>query len=453
MPAYDQLAAIRLGFGLQPRLRLPADPGAVAASVAAATAPGEVTGARARGWQRRGVDLARAAREGRPGAEAEDIAYRRRLNEIHHRAILDRFARAVDDPTGFGERLAWFWADHFTVTGGTVYWNLMAHAQMQDAIRPHLTGRFGDMMLAAVTHPSMLRYLDQLRSVGPNSVQARRNPGRALGLNENLAREMIELHSLGAGAGYDQRDVRQLAELLTGLTYNPRNPEGFLPARAEPGAETVLGRSYGGGRASMDDIRAVIHDLARHPDTARHLARKLAVHFVDDDPPPALVARLAATFADTGGDLGAMNLALAEAPELETHFRRKMRQPFEFLVAALRGLGLDGARVRAMRSGQMRRLLLQPMAAMGQPWGRPAGPDGWPERAEAWATPQGLAMRISWAMTQPALLAKPLPDARQVLGAALGQTASDALAWAVPRAETQAEGVGLVLASADFNRR
>ena len=455
MPSYAEIAAIRLGFGLSPRLTPPADPAGMAASVAAATriGPQAVTLDKVRAWQDKGLDLGAAARAGDPAARDRDVAYRRRLGGIYRAAIQNRFARAVDDPSGFGERLVWFWADHFTVTGGTVYWNLMTDAFVQDAIRPHLTGRFADMMLAAEIHPAMVRYLDQDRSVGPNSARARRNPDKPLGLNENLAREMIELHSLGVGADYSQQDVTQLAELLTGLAYHPRQTGIFRPGQSEPGAETVLGVRYGGGRASLDDIRGVIADLARHPATARHIARKMAVHFVADDPPQPLVDRLAAVFADTGGDLGAMNLALAEAPELQQQFRQKMRQPFDFLVAALRGLGVDGRQVRDMKPGQLQRLLLQPMTAMGQAWGSPLGPDGWPEDQAAWASPQGLAMRITWALSAPSRLTDPLPDARQLLRAALGDTASEALSWAVPRAESQAEGVALILASADFNRR
>ncbi|WP_405406375.1 DUF1800 family protein [Paracoccus sp. Ld10] len=455
MSSYAEMAAIRLGFGLSPHLTPPADAGRFAASVAAAGpgGPDAVTLDRVRAWQDRGLDLGAAARAGDDGARDRDVAYRRRLGGVYRATIQDRFARAVDEPSGFGERLVGFWADHFTVTGGTVYWNLMTEAFVQDAIRPNLNGRFADMLLAAETHPAMVRYLDQDRSVGPNSVRARRNPDRILGLNENLAREMIELHSLGVGADYSQQDVTQLAELLTGLAYHPRHPGVFRPVQAEPGAETVLGVSYGGRKASLDDIRGVIADLARHPATARHIARKMAVHFVADDPPQPLVDRLAAVFDETGGDLGAMNLALAQAPELGQQFRQKMRQPFEFLVAAMRSLGVDGRQVRALKPGQLQRLLLQPMTAMGQAWGNPAGPDGWPEAQAAWASPQGLAMRITWALSAPAVLADPLPDARVFLRTALGDTASEALSWAVPRAESQAEGVALVLASADFNRR
>ena len=452
---YEQLAAIRLGYGLSPRRPLPSDPAQVARLVAqAGPEPDGITLDKVREWQSEGQQLAQVARNGTKEQNKASRMHKQRLRGLFQAAVLHRFARAVDDPTGFGERLVWFWADHFTVAGGSIYFNLMSDAIVQDAIRPHLTGKFADMMFAAETHPAMLRYLDQTRSVGPNSMLAKSRPKQSLGVNENLAREMIELHSMGVGADYTQQDVEELARLLTGLTYNPRQPTVFRAGRAEPGAETVLGETYGGkGKASLGDIRAVIGSLATQEATARHIARKMAVHFVADDPPQGLVDRLAGVFSDTGGDLGAMNLALAQAPELEQTLRAKMRQPFEFLVASMRGLGMTGQQVDALRPAALRRHLLNPMAIMGQPWAAPDGPDGWPEKASDWASPQGIAMRINWAMTSPPELLGQLPDARDLLRDALGDTASEAVAWAVPRAESNPEGVALVLASADFNRR
>lgn len=452
---YDQLAAIRLGFGLSPRLVGPADPAAVAASVAGA-APGVdiVAMDRVREMQLELRHLLLISREGGEDEAKAYRSYRRQMNDRYVGAIVDRFARIMDDPSGFGERLVAFWSSHFAVRGGAPHANLMTAALVDEAIRPHLTGRFADMLFAAETHPAMLVYLDQVRSVGPNSVVAKRNSDKAMGLNENLAREMIELHSLGIGADYTQQDVEALARLLTGLTYTARQPEVFRPGRAEPGADIVMGRSYGNGnRASLDDIRDVIEDLASHEATARHIARKLAVHFIADNPPQSAVDRLTGVFRDTGGDLGAINLAVAEAPELSTHYRQKLRQPHEFLAASLRSLGLTGDDLRGFSRKQVQQTLLNPMAVMGQPWARPNGPDGWPEEAEAWGTPQGLAMRISWAMRQPSRLVQQLPDPREFLAAALGEAASEPLRWAVPRAESRSQGIGLVLASADFNRR
>nr|WP_111297831.1 DUF1800 domain-containing protein [Paracoccus saliphilus] len=451
---YDQLAAIRLGFGLSPRLTGPADPAGVAASVAAAMSAGDSV--YMDGVRQMQIELRRLLLIARKGGQVEDEAYRshrRGMNDRYLRAIVDRFARIMDDPSGFGERLVAFWSSHFAVRGGAPHANLMTAALVDEAIRPHLTGRFADLMFAAETHPAMLIYLDQVGSVGPNSVSARRNPDKVMGLNENLAREMIELHSLGVGADYTQQDVEALARLLTGLTYSARQPGVFRPAQAEPGADTVLGRSYGGDSATLNDIRDVIEDLASHQATASHIARKLAIHFIADDPPPSVVERLANVFRDTAGDLGAINLTLAEAPELATQYRQKLRQPHEFLAASLRSLGLTGDDIRGFSRKQIRQVLLNPMAVMGQPWARPNGPDGWPEEAEAWGTPQGLAMRINWAMGQPSRLVRQLPDPREFLTMALGEAASEPLRWAVPRAESRSQGIALVLASADFNRR
>lgn len=454
MVAYPELASIRLGYGLSPLIPPPPGPPDVMASVARAGADDNaVSMDQVRQLQLKDKALDKRFKAGDAAAEAEIRAarldVRRRVNVTVQRNIV----RALDAPSGFGERLVQFWCDHFTVSGGNPYGRLMAAAMRDEAIRPHVAGNFSDMLFAAATHPRMLLYLNQDRSFGPNSAFARKHPQRNLGLNENLAREMIELHSLGVGADYTQADVRQLAELLTGLIYLPGNGNAFLPNRAEPGAETVLGRSYGGkGPAVLDDIRAAIRDLALHPATARHLAHKLAVHFVDDDPPKGLVDRMAAAYADSGGDLPPVYAVLATGPELDSHFRRKLRQPYDFMIAALRGLGISGADIMALRPKLARNLLIEPLTAMGQAWERPRGPDGWPEEAANWATPQGLAARINWAMRVPGKL-RDLPDPRSLLEAALGQTASRELRWAVPKAESDREGVMIVLASADFNRR
>ncbi|MBM3604678.1 MAG: DUF1800 domain-containing protein [Alphaproteobacteria bacterium] len=451
---YGQLAAIRLGFGLSPLLTSPDTAAAVAASARQSGPDAHaVTMPIVREMQVEVLRLAKLAREG--GDQEEYRQYRQEMGRRHFHAVVERFVRALDAPSGFGERLVAFWASHFAVRGGNPHTDLLSAALVDEAIRPHLTGRFAEMMIAAETHPAMLLYLDQVSSVGPNSIRARRRPDKGFGLNENLAREMIELHSLGVGADYSQKDVEQLARLLAGLTYNNKSPEIFLERNSEPGAEIILGRAYGNDRdhGTLNDIHAAITDLATHEATARHIARKLAIHFISDDPPQSAINRLAGVFHDTGGDLAAVNLALAEAPELDSCFRQKVRPPFEFLVTSLRGLGVTGDALRRMHRKDVRQSLLEPLGNMGQPWARPKGPDGWPEAASDWATPQGLAMRINWAMTQPSRLVDPLPDPRRVLADALGDSASPALRWAVPKAESRRDGVALILASADFNRR
>lgn len=387
----------------------------------------------------------RAARKAGDEAAVKDAM--QAADALALRGARAHVARAVGSADPFRERLVAFWADHFTVAPRGRMERALPGVLIDTAIRPHVAGRFADMLRAVILHPAMLVYLNQEASFGPNSPRGKR---QKKGLNENLARELLELHTLGVGADYAQADVLQLAELLTGLTIDAT---GFVfdPRRAEPGTETVLGVTY--GAKGLDPVLQVLDDLAARPETARHLARKLAVHFLSDTPDPGLVAALEATFRDSGGDLQAVAGALVTHPAAQGGAGQKARQPFDFLVAGLRALGVTGAAVMAAEPRQFRRLVLTPLAAMGQPLHRAPGPDGWPEGAADWITPQGLAARIDWAMAAPERLVRPLPDPREFLRTALGTRAGARLAWAVGAAESARDGVGLVLASPEFNRR
>ncbi len=241
--------------------------------------------------------------------------------------------------------------------------------------------------------------------------------------------------------------------MLTGLSFSLDKGFQFNRAMAEPGAEVVLGKSYGGGTARLEDIRAALQDIARHPDTARHLARKLAVHFVADQPDPGLVEHLAAAYSSHDGDLLVVYQALLEHPASWAAFGAKARQPFDFVVAALRALAVPGAQLTGLATKPARQLLLEPLKLMGQPFQEPSGPNGWPEEAEAWINPQGLAGRIQWAMKVPERLVPDLPDPRRLVQTALADAAGARVVWAAERAETIAEGVGIILASPEFNRR
>ena len=214
MLSYPELAAIRLGYGLSPLSSPPADPVALVEAIRTA-GPDEDAFSVARDHLPHRSRFADLNRLNAPDRQVQ--ALRDHVRAIGLRAPRIRMARAVGDAGGFGERLVQFWADHFTVANASVFDVVTAAAFVDEAIRPHLLGRFADLMFAAATHPRMITYLDQAVSVGPNSRAGR--AGR--GVNENLAREMIELHSLGPGSAYGQRDVRQLALLLTGLTFRP----------------------------------------------------------------------------------------------------------------------------------------------------------------------------------------------------------------------------------------
>lgn len=400
----------------------------------------------------------KAAREARKAA-GEDAGAAKAATKAERRAVKATkalglkaaqaaYARAIDSETPLRERLVAFWADHFTVTPRNRTQNAWPSALVEEALRPNLTAPFATMLQAVTLHPAMLIYLDQVNSLGPNS---KRGAKRGKGLNENLAREILELHTLGVGAAYTQDDVREMAELLTGLTFVPERGYAFDAARVEPGDDQVLGVTYGG--EGVAPILRALTDLAVRPETARHLAGKLAVHFTSDTPDPSLVAALEAEWLRTEGDLGAVVSALLAHPASWVPEAQKARQPFDFTVTALRALGVTGAQIMALQEADFLSLLLDPLAAMGQPWQMAPGPDGWKEEAEAWITPQGMAARIDWALAAPERLAPALPEARAFVARALGSRAEAGLVWAVGASESKREAVGLVLASPAFNRR
>ncbi len=453
------IAAIRFGEGLSPDV---APPTSVEAVMAGLRGPDRAAAAfpipkfdSLRSKMQEVAELRRNYRRGRDGPDAEKLQdiFRKARGE-YNRELLKSFAaglgRSITTQDGFRERLARFWADHFTVVGKDALTRFAVPHYVEEAIRPHVAGRFEDMLVAVVTHPMMLNYLDQTSSIGPNSQFGR---GGKRGLNENLARELLELHTVGVGAAYSQTDVRQMAELLTGLSANLKNGFTFRPRIVEPGAETVLGRSFGGGGPNIGDIHAALKFLATHEATAAHIAQKLATHFVADDPDPALVAAMRDRFLATDGDLAEVYRAMLEHPASWASFGAKVKQPIDFMTSTMRALAAPPAVFERYNRRKLTAYLGGPLAAMGQPWLRPGGPDGWPEEAEAWITPQGLAARLQWAMSAPSVVFRGLPDPRTFLDTALGELADERLAFAAKSAETRREGIGLVLASPAFQRR
>ena len=353
---------------------------------------------------------------------------------------------------GVRERLVLFWADHFTAQGKAGILKFAAPAYVEEAIRPNVTGRFADLLIAAVTHPLMLHYLDQDRSAGPGSSVAKKNK-RLNGLNENLAREVLELHTLGVDGPYTQDDVRQLAELFTGLSQNAKEGFRFRAQMAEPGRETVLGRTYGDGTAELEPIIEVLEDLAAHPVTAQHLCQKLAVHFLADHPDTGLVEHMTAQYMRTGGDLTAVFTAMLEHPASWMPVLQNVKPPFAFVASACRALAVDPVHMSRRGGKPLVRFFQAPLMVMGQAWLAPGGPDGFPEEDEAWITPQGLAARMRWAMVAPARLQPDLPDPRDFPARTLGQFMTPEVGFAAEAAETRAEAIGLTLISPAFQRR
>lgn len=452
MPPTPTITAFRYGYGLPLPKDAPTTPDRM---LAALSGPDRAAAL----WPSVDTDMAlahvRAVDDARRRGKTSEEEFRKSGLEVRDRGEAIRMqvvrasvARALDSPDGFRERLVAFWADHFTVASKNLRDRPMPGALAEDAIRPNVSRRFADMLIAVELHPAMLMYLNQDVSVGPESPQGRRT-GR--GLNENLAREIMELHTLGVGASYSQTDVRQMAELLTGLTVKPEEGFIFRETWVEPGDETVLGVTYTG--EGLVPIHAALEALAVQPETAAYVSWKLAVHFVADDPDPDLVGAMTSAWRDSGGDLMAVYGALLGHPSAWTPTAAKARQPAEFLIAGLRSLGLSGADLAGMDDKSLNRALLNPMQAMGQPWQQPPGPDGWPEAPEKWINPVHLATRITWSMTVPQKLVQVLPDPRDFVQLALGDQATEAVVLAASRAESAREGVGIVLASPEFNRR
>ncbi|MCZ8043297.1 MAG: DUF1800 family protein [Beijerinckiaceae bacterium] len=369
------------------------------------------------------------------------LPYRTYRDEVSARVRL-----ALEAETGFGERLVQFWSNHFCI-GATKsnMTRIMAGAYEREAIRPHVFGRFEDMLVAAESHPAMLEFLDNRLSIGPSSPAGKR---RGRGLNENLAREILELHTLGVSGGYAQVDVTNLARIITGWTVVGREAVlGFPGSFAfnaglhEPGAPELLGKPY--GQPGKGKGLAALTDLARHPATADFIAIKLVRHFVADDPPPALVRELSAVFRKTEGDLAAVSRALIESDTAWGAEPTKIRTPQEFLLGAFRALG------RKAEFGT----IVGPLNAMGQPFWQPAGPNGYPDGNEAWASPEGIKTRIDVAAGWGRQAAASVPDPRALTEDILGPLLSPETRQAVARADSKPQALALLLLSPEFQRR
>lgn len=401
-------------------------------------------------------------------AEAQFGAHFRAIVQADVRA---RLATAAHSARPFNERLTLFWANHFTVSMAKASVRGLVGAHEREAIRPHIGGRFEALLLAAVTHPGMLRYLDNDQSAGPDSAIVRRLARRAgrgegnaapriTGLNENLAREILELHTLGAAGGgaayggwggYTQADVTEFARVLTGWRVPLREvlrdgaAQGpavrFDPAWHQPGPKTVLGKRYAEG---PDALAAVLHDLALHPATARFVSYKLARHVVADEPAPALVARLEAAFRTSGGELPALYRALVEAPEAWAPQPAKLRSPEEFVIAAARVLKLgDAAFARAPDGG---------VTQLGQRLQAAPSPAGWPDTADEWLGPDAVWKRVEWA-TRVADRVGRFADARALAQTSLGPLLHDDTARQIERASDAKQALALLLLAPEFQRR
>jgi uncharacterized protein (DUF1800 family) len=346
-------------------------------------------------------------------------------------------ANAVTTRTPFRERLVWFWTNHFTISLKRGQIAPLAAAFVEEAIRPHVTGRFQDMVLAVMRHPAMLLYLDNAGSVGPDSPAGERSHR---GLNENLARECMELHTVSPAAGYSQADVTAFAKILTGWSIDQKqDPPGFRyrPFAHEPGQQAVLGQTFPPDEAG--GVEALTF-LANHPSTHRFLATKLVRHFVADDPPPDAVRHIEGVLRDTRGNLYEASVALVR---LDAAWQpgKKLRTPMELVIASVRAFDIPPDKIP----------IVPILGGLGQPlWSAPA-PNGWPDRAADWAAPEAMLRRIDWASG----FAGRIGD-RDVLALAddtIGPLLKAETIDAIRRAGSRRDAATLFLTSADFQRR
>lgn len=376
-------------------------------------------------------------------------------------AVSARLANAVATPTPFPERLVHFWANHFAVSADKLATIGFAGNYEVEAIRPNIMGKFSDLLIAAVHHPAMLLYLDQAQSFGPDSPVAARARTRQrkakLGLNENLAREIMELHTLGVRTGYTQTDVTSFAKALTGLTVAGLGRgagQRLMPADArpgdtvfiqplhEPGTQTILGKRY--DQPGARQAEAVLRDLAVHPATATHIATKLARHFSGDTPPPALVERLTADFRKTGGDLPSLYRTLIASPEPWADGPAMFKSPWDWMVSTMRALKLP-----ALGEKQTVPAIF---TQLGQPVWRPGSPAGYDDVVATWAGSAALMQRVELASRIAGRIGD-RADARTLAPLVLADALSPDTAQAIARADSPGQGLAMLLACPAFLRR
>jgi uncharacterized protein (DUF1800 family) len=415
--------------------------------------------------------LERREARGAESASPDVVAIAQSLRGVYAPAyiadVTARTRQAVASDRSFVERLVHFWSNHFAVSVDKLQVLGLAGPMEREAIRPHVLGRFGDLLQAVEQHPAMLLYLDNAQSMGPESRAANflgksgRSPsGRNPGLNENLAREILELHTLGVDGGYAQQDVQALAAIISGWSISGarRVPNGqraqqlpgmggepghfqFREALHQPGTQQLLGRTY--AQDGIAQGEAALADLAQHPATARHLATKLARHFLADDPPAAAVDRIAKVYLDTGGDLPSVYRALIDSPEAWHGQFTKFRLPSDYLFAAWRAMELPVGEGRAA---------IAPFELLGQRCFQPGSPAGWPDRSADWDASSALMKRLEWAQQLGQRLGAQR-NAGELAIASWGAAPDSATLRSIARAQDPAQGLVLWLGAPEFMRR
>jgi uncharacterized protein (DUF1800 family) len=368
------------------------------------------------------------------------VGTKKELSKKTNQIIIQSIRSAIKSDNPFLWRVLDFFSNHFSVTGNKLVTRALAPALEIEAIGPHLSGRFSDMLMAIEAHPAMLYYLDNVNSIGPNSSQARRSK-KNRGLNENLAREILELHTLGLNAGYQQHDVTELAKAITGWSVGrKKEPTGFIfrDQAHEPGRRQIMTHTYGeGGLKQGQDI---LFDLANHPETARHISTKLVTHFISDRPPQAIVDAMVKKWLETQGHIPEVINVMVQHPLSWSNTLAKFKTPRDLVISACRACGLKTLRPNFIRS----------LTILGQkPFGA-GSPAGYKDIGEYWMGPSAMMSRIEW-VNHISKLAKETPQV--VAGRALGPFLRAQTSVQVNRAESKRQGLTLLLMSPEFQQR
>jgi uncharacterized protein (DUF1800 family) len=443
------IAAARFGFGPGPQDNLAGPPKAWLKAQLQGDDPGLASGAFA-GLLTGGQALDALHAEGvahkaflqaNPGGTAQ---YHSILAPLYRAEAAAQLTFAATTSAGFRERLVWFWANHFSVSALQNQSGILIGPLLREAIRPHVTGNFTDMVLAVESHPAMLRYLDNDQSIGPDSPAGLRT-GR--GLNENLGRECMELHTVGLAAGYSQADVTGMAKILTGWSVDKPGADDagtgfkYRPGLHQPGPQTVMGQTFDGGEQAGIDALTF---LSTYPTTYGRLARKLVIHFVADDPPPAAVAHISGVLRDTKGDLGAASAALVDLPAAWVP-GQKLKTPFEYVISTLRAAPPPPEQKPPDPAAVLTQL--------GQPvWAAPL-PNGWPDQATSWAGSDAVMARIDWAYTYAGRFNDADVAPVQLASNALGPLLRPETQSAIASAGSPREALTLFLTAPEFQRR
>jgi uncharacterized protein (DUF1800 family) len=462
-----EIAVLRFGLGAKPGELAAAsdDPrawltaqikGAVPLAGSTALAPSDQIFAGLIAARDERQEMKAAAAQSTPDAKVAFNAVREAYLPHYRAQVLARAQSAALTDRPFAERLVHFWSNHFAVSADKGVVLGLAGTLENEAIRPHVNGRFIDLLTAVEQHPAMIAFLDNQYSVGKDSdaatMAARRakTPKRQFGINENLAREILELHTLGVNGGYTQTDVTSFAQIITGWSIGGgkgRLADGtpgrfyFRNNLHQPGPKMFLGKTY--REEGQRQGEAVLADLSRHPATARFIATKLARHFIADDPPPETMERIARVFVKTGGDLPRVYAALIESPEAWSADARKFKTPEDFVFSTLRSLSIVPSQPEEV---------LRSFELLGQRQFTPGSPAGWPDTSKSWDGSDALMHRVLWSTRVAAKYEQGIPPA-DVAAAALGNYARPETLTALSRATSSSQALALLLMSPEFQRR